>query len=83
MDPVGDYRTLLSSKVVDNYEDGVCVCVCLYMCVYVCGCVYACVYACVVCACACIIIIIVIHFNMYSIQAVADDSIKACEGVIW
>ena len=27
MDPVGDYRTLLGSKVVDNYEDGVCVCV--------------------------------------------------------
>ena len=37
MDPVGDYRTLLGSKVVDNYEDGECACahVCVHTCMYV------------------------------------------------
>ena len=45
MDPVGDYRTLLGSKVVDNYEDGVCVCVCV-VCESVC--------VCSVCVCACV-----------------------------
>lgn len=64
MDPVGDYRTLLGSKVVDNYEDGASVC--LFVCVHVCICVCVRVYVCAcVCYAYCVVCVIVLCVHLF------------------